>query len=55
VAKILCKVARGGELSLLCLPRERYRKLFPFKLFEFIHEEVDDKIDAPVLMGIHRL
>jgi hypothetical protein len=37
------------------LPRERYRNLFPFKLFEFIHEEEDDKIEAPVLMGIYRL
>jgi hypothetical protein len=53
VTKILCTVARGRQLSLLCLRIKRYGNLFPFKLFEFIHEEEDDKIEAPVLMEIH--
>jgi hypothetical protein len=37
------------------LPTERHRNPFPFKLFECIHEEVDDKIEAPVLLEIHEL
>lgn len=56
VAKMLCEVRVVGEQKLSYLHASRAaKKPLPFRLFECIHGEEEDKTGTAVLLGIYRL